>query len=84
MKLLLLWIAAPLLLLGTAMLIAGIGASALWLAVIAVGSALVVVIGQGRPNAMGTAVTMHGRTFRLDARTSPHRCHRLPRNEQWT
>ncbi len=52
MKPLLLWIAVPLLLLGAAMLIAGIGASSLWIAVTAVGIALV-VIGQVEPNAVG-------------------------------
>jgi hypothetical protein len=40
---LLLWIAVPLLLLGAAMLIAGIGAPAVWIAVTAVGTALVVI-----------------------------------------
>jgi hypothetical protein len=48
----------PLLLLGAAMLIAGIGASSLWIAVTTVGTALV-VIGQVKPNAVGPAVTMH-------------------------
>ena len=52
MKPLLRWIAVPLLLLGAAMLIAGIGASSLWIAVTAVGAALV-VIGQVKPNAVG-------------------------------
>jgi hypothetical protein len=42
-KSLLLWIAVPLMLLGAAMLIAGIGASALWIAVVTVGIALVIV-----------------------------------------
>jgi hypothetical protein len=37
------WVAIPLLLLGAVMLIAGIGATALWIAVIAVGMALVVI-----------------------------------------
>ena len=37
------WIAVPLLLLGAAMLIADIGASGLWIAVVAVGIALVAV-----------------------------------------
>ncbi|HEV2255291.1 MAG TPA: hypothetical protein VGS06_19090 [Streptosporangiaceae bacterium] len=37
------WIAIPLLLLGAVMLIAGIGTTALWFAVITVGMALVVV-----------------------------------------
>lgn len=41
MKFLLLWIAVPLMLLGAAMLIADIGAPGLWIAVIAVGIALV-------------------------------------------
>jgi membrane protein implicated in regulation of membrane protease activity len=37
------WIAVPLMLLGAAMLIADIGAAALWIAVIAVGIALVAI-----------------------------------------
>jgi hypothetical protein len=37
------WVAIPLLLLGAVMLIAGIGATALWIAVIALGMALVVI-----------------------------------------
>jgi hypothetical protein len=37
------WVAIPLLLLGAVMLIAGIGATPLWIAVIAVGMALVVI-----------------------------------------
>jgi hypothetical protein len=37
------WVAIPLLLLGAVMLIAGIGATALWIAVTAVGMALVVI-----------------------------------------
>ncbi len=49
MKALLLWIAIPVLLLGAAMLIAGIGAPGLWIAVITVGIALV-VIGQLKPS----------------------------------
>ena len=52
MKPLLRWIAVPLLLLGAAMLIEGIGASSLSIAVTAVGTALV-VIGQVKPNAVG-------------------------------
>jgi hypothetical protein len=52
MKRLLLWVAVPLLLLGAAMLIADIGATALWIAVIAVGIALV-AIGQVKPSATG-------------------------------
>jgi hypothetical protein len=52
MKRLLLWVAVPLLLLGAAMLIADIGATALWVAVIAVGIALV-AIGQVKPSATG-------------------------------
>ena len=51
MKSLLVWIAVPLLLLGAAMLIAGIGAPSLWIAVTAVGTAL--VISRVKPNAMG-------------------------------
>jgi hypothetical protein len=53
MKPLLLRIAGPMLLLGAAaMLIAGIGASSLWVAVTAVGAALV-FIGQVKPDAVG-------------------------------
>ena len=52
MKRLLLWVAVPLMILGAAMLIADIGATALWIAVIAVGIALV-VIGQVKPSATG-------------------------------
>ena len=52
MKRLLPWIAIPLLLLGAAMLIADVGATAQWIAVIGVGIALV-VIGQVRPSAAG-------------------------------
>jgi hypothetical protein len=52
MKRLLLWVAVPLLLLGAAMLIADIGATALWIAVIAVGTALV-AIDQVKPSAAG-------------------------------
>ena len=52
MKRLLLWVAVPLMLLGAAMLIADIGATALWIAVIAVGIALV-AIGQAKPSATG-------------------------------
>jgi hypothetical protein len=52
MKRLLPWIAVPLLLLGAAMLIAGIGAASLWIAVTLVGAALV-IIGQVKPDAMG-------------------------------
>ena len=52
MKRLLLWVAVPLMLLGAAMLIADIGAIALWIAVIAVGIALV-AIGQVKPSAAG-------------------------------
>jgi hypothetical protein len=49
---LLLWIAVPLMLLGAVMLIAGIGSTALWIAVITLGIALVVV-GRVRPGAAG-------------------------------
>jgi Flp pilus assembly protein TadB len=49
MKTLLLWIAVPLLLLAASMLIAGIGTPGLWIAVVAVGIALV-VIGQVKPS----------------------------------
>ena len=52
MKRLLLWVAVPLMLLGAAMLIADIGATALWIAVIALGIALV-AIGQVKPSATG-------------------------------
>ena len=52
MKRLLLWVAVPLMLLGAAMLIADIGATALWIAVIAVGIALVVT-GRAKPSATG-------------------------------
>ena len=52
MKRLFLWIAVPLMLLGAAMLIADIGATALWIAVIAAGIALV-AIGQVKPDATG-------------------------------
>ena len=52
MKRLLLWVAVLLMLLGAAMLIADIGATALWVAVIAVGIALV-AIGQLKPSATG-------------------------------
>ena len=52
MKRLLLWVAVPLMLVGAAMLIADIGATALWIAVIAVGIALV-AIGQVKPSATG-------------------------------
>jgi hypothetical protein len=52
MQRLLLWVAVPLMLLGAAMLIADIGATALSIAVIAVGIALV-AIGQVKPSATG-------------------------------
>ena len=48
MKPLLLWLAVPLMLLGASMLIAGIGSTALWIAVVTVGIALV-VIGRVKP-----------------------------------
>ena len=48
MKSFLLWIAVPMMLLGAGMLIAGIGSTAQWIAVIAVGIAFV-AIGQGKP-----------------------------------
>jgi hypothetical protein len=50
MKALLVWIAVPLLLLAAVMLVAGIGTAGLWIAVVAVGIALV-VIGQVKPSA---------------------------------
>jgi hypothetical protein len=52
MKSLLRWIAVPLLLLAAGMLIAGIGAPGVWIAVVTVGIALVIV-GQLKPNAPG-------------------------------
>ncbi len=52
MKRSLLWVAVPLMLLGAAMLIADIGAAGLWIALIAVGIALV-AIGQVKPSALG-------------------------------
>lgn len=52
MKPLLLWTAVPLMLLGAGMLIAGVGSTALWIAVITVGIALV-VIGRAKPGAAG-------------------------------
>ena len=52
MRLLFIWIAVPLMLLGAAMLIAGIGAPALWIGVITVGIALVAISGaRGRTTA---------------------------------
>lgn len=52
MKPVFLWIAVPLMLLGAGMLIAGIGSTALWIAVITVGIALV-AISQINPGAAG-------------------------------
>jgi hypothetical protein len=52
MKPLLLWIAVPLMLLGASMLVAGIGSTALWIAAVTVGIALV-VIGRVKPGAAG-------------------------------
>lgn len=52
MKTLLLWIAVPLMLLGAAMLVANIWSAALWIAVIAVGIALVVIY-RVKPGAAG-------------------------------
>jgi hypothetical protein len=52
MKPLLIWIAVPMMLLGASMLIAGLGSTALWIAVITTGIALV-VIGQVEPGAAG-------------------------------
>jgi hypothetical protein len=52
MKPLLLWLAIPLMLLGASMLIAGGGSTALWIAVVTVGIALV-VIGWAKPGAAG-------------------------------
>jgi hypothetical protein len=45
MKHLFAWLAVPLLLIGAAMLIGGVGATALWIAVITVGIALVAIDG---------------------------------------
>ena len=45
MKPLLLWIAVPMLLLSASMLVAGIGSTALWIAVVTVGIALVALSG---------------------------------------
>jgi hypothetical protein len=45
-----LWLAVPLMLLGASMLVAGIGSTALWIAVVTVGIALV-VIGSIKPGA---------------------------------
>lgn len=50
MKPFLLWIAVPLMLLSATMLVAGIGSTALWIAVVTVGIALV-VIGRVTPGA---------------------------------
>ena len=52
MKPLLIWIAVPMMLVGAGMLIAGLGSTALWIAVITVGIALV-VINQVKPGAAG-------------------------------
>jgi hypothetical protein len=52
MRPLLLWIAVPLMLLGAGMLVAGLGSTALWIAVVTVGIALV-VIGRVKPRAAG-------------------------------
>ena len=52
MKSFLLWIAVPLFLLAAGMLIAGIGAPGLWIAMVAVGMALV-LIGQMKPRTPG-------------------------------
>jgi hypothetical protein len=51
-KSLLLGIAVPLMLLGASMLVAGIGSTAWWIAIIAVGIALV-AIGRVKPGAAG-------------------------------
>lgn len=53
MKRLFPWIAAPLLLLGAALLIVHFGASGLWIAVIAAGIALVAILGQIKSGAAG-------------------------------
>ena len=48
---LLMWITAALLLVAAAMLVAGVGAAGLWIAVIAVGIAVVLIERVRRPNA---------------------------------
>ena len=48
------WIAVVLMLMGAVMLIAGIGAPGLWIAVIAVGIALVVIDRTQRPHRLGS------------------------------
>ena len=48
MKSFLLWIAVPMMLLGAGMLVAGIGSTGQWIAVIAVGIALVAIDRVGR------------------------------------
>lgn len=45
------WVAMPLLLLGAAMLLADVGASGLWIAVIAVGIAIVAIGARRTPRA---------------------------------
>jgi hypothetical protein len=52
MRALHLWVAVPLMLLGVGMLIAGIGSTALWIAVITLGIALA-VIGRVKPDTAG-------------------------------
>ena len=52
MKALLLWIAVPLMLLGTSMLVAGVSSTGPWIAAVTVGIALV-VIGRVKPSAAG-------------------------------
>ena len=49
-----LWFAVPLLLLGAVMLVLGVGASALWIAVIAIGIALVVTDRERRRQSFGS------------------------------
>lgn len=49
-----LWIAIPLMLLGAAMLIVDVGASALWFASVAAGIALVVIDGSRRRHSLGS------------------------------
>ena len=51
---LLVWIAVALMVVGAVMLIAGIGASGLWIAVIAVGIALVVIDRTQRRHGLGS------------------------------
>lgn len=53
MKRLFPWIAAPLFLLGAALLVAHFGASGLWIVLIAAGIALIAILGQIKSSAAG-------------------------------